>query len=85
MTVKILRSCAGNMFSFFEGQIVERTPHNAEVIDSLLRHGGAEPVEEPKKKVESGGGSVEDTDVLHDLPPKPRSRKRIDKTDGRLL
>ena len=82
MKVKMLRASAGAGFAFAKDEIVERTPNNAERIDSLLRHGGAEKVEEPKKKVESGGESSEDSNLLHDVPIRPRGRKRTNKTDG---
>ena len=83
MKVKIKGARVGLRISFSDGQIVERDSFNAEVIDSLLRHGLAEKVEEePKKKVESGGGSPENLDLLHDVPPRPRGRKRSNKTDG---
>ena len=82
MKVKITRSNVGSGFAFTEGEIVERNSANAERIDSLLRHGGAEVVGEQKKKVEEGGGKSEDPDVLHDIPAQPRGRKRSDKAKG---
>ena len=82
MKVKMLRGSVGNGFSFAEGDIVERSSANAERIDSLLRHGGAEVVGQEKKKVEEGGGKGENPDVLHDAPAQPRGRKRSDKTKG---
>ena len=82
MKVKMLRSSVGCGFSFSEGEIVERNSANAERIDSLLRHGGAEVMGEQKKKVDEGGGKSENPDVLHDLPAQPRGRKRSDKAKG---
>lgn len=82
MKVKILRSNVGMHIAFHKDQIVERTPQNAERIDSLLRHGGAEVVDEPKKKVDEGGVSGEDTHLLHDLPTGRRGRKGSNKTKG---
>ena len=82
MKVKIKWASVGGRYSFTKDQIVERDSDNAERIDSLLRHGGAEVVEEPKKKVESGGESSEDSNLLHDVPIRPRGRKRSNKTDG---
>lgn len=83
MKVKIKHSCAGVGISFIEGQIVEIDKSNAEVLESKLRHGTAVVVgEEPKKKVEEGGGQVENPDVLHDAPPRSKGRGRTRKAEG---
>jgi hypothetical protein len=83
MKAKILNSCAGQGISYYAGQIVEITKRNSDVIHSKVRHGTAVLIEEKKKEtpVLESRESNEDTNLLHDEPAKPKSYRRIGRTE----
>ena len=83
MKVKILQSCGGQWGSYSDGDIIEVTDANRNVIESLLRGGLAEELgAPPPKSIEPRGSSKadEDTDVLPDSKIRGRGGRGSGKT-----